>query len=375
MRTMELGVCDAPSLAAAVTCMVDTAAVRTPLCMKNNFMHTINDECVQEAAARRLSEGEGELVEDDSLEGSEAYLHRIGRLSGGRSSGATRTSTMTTLGDGTKAVDISTLSAAQRGQIADLIGVQALAGGRLLFNTSDDAPVQRTDVLLEAMEDDATTHSRRLSMEMKCDAPGVGPGCLFAIGYPWGCNPMGSDCTFGIGIKVQIGGPYDGALTIYGAGCIEEWAFSVPPPFSGEICIEGGLTMTQTPTCGLNFGLAGFVAIEAVVGLNLVIFTFSAASVRLEIGAAIENYKYNCDTRRRRRRRVHRRRGKEQTCDTACDIKVYAKATLQILVGRVWALAQYYVRNKDFDFIIGADVHVFLLFTSYWENVAQVQIV
>jgi hypothetical protein len=41
-------------------------------------------------------------------------------------------------------------------------------------------------------------------------------------------------CKFGIAVKVQIGGPANGALTVAGSGCIEEWAFGVPKPFSGS---------------------------------------------------------------------------------------------------------------------------------------------
>jgi len=83
--------------------------------------------------------------------------------------------------------------------------------------------------------------------------------------------------------------------------------------------------------------------------------------------------KVNCDIRRRRRRRIHRRRGKNQTCDKVCDIRLYAKASVSVGPGKVWIMAEYFVRNKDFDLTLGADVHINLLFTSYWKNVAKVK--
>jgi hypothetical protein len=41
----------------------------------------------------------------------------------------------------------------------------------------------------------------------------------------------------------------------------------------------------------------------------------------------------------------------------------------------VWALVQYWVKYRDFDFILGADIYIWLIFTSWWQTVAQVQIV
>eukprot|EP00932_Pfiesteria_piscicida_P000641 SRR837773.10624.p1 GENE.SRR837773.10624~~SRR837773.10624.p1 ORF type:complete len:251 (-),score=81.92 SRR837773.10624:29-670(-) len=213
---------------------------------------------------------------------------------------------------------------------------------------------------------------------MNCIAPGVGPGCIFSIGYPWGCDPVDGNpaCRFGLAVKIQIGGPANGALTVAGSGCIEEWAFGVPKPFSGSVCIDGGISVSWSGACGLPFTLSGWIGLTAQVGLDLVIFSFSLASIRIEAGASIENYKYNCDDRRRRRRGWGgRRRGADQTCQTRCDIKVYAKATFQVFIGRVWGMVQYWVRSKDFDFILGADIYIWLIFTSWWETVAEVQIV
>jgi len=288
---------------------------------------------------------------------------------------------MTKLADGTFAINIDQLEQSQQVDMAKAMGIRRLSSGRILFNATDDDANQTVPAVLNSHDGAGTVHSRRLMMDMKCLAPNVGWGCVFSIGYPWGCDPLaahtgGKPCSFGMAVKVQMGGPYNGALTVSGVGCIEEWAFGVPKPFKGSVCIDGGLTMSFAQTCGLPFSIQGWVGITAAVGLDLILFSFNLASIRVEAGAAIENYHYNCDDRRRRRRGWWgRRRGRDNTCQTACDIKVYAKVTFSFLIGRLWGLAQYWVRHKNFDFIFGADIYIWAVFTSWWQNVAKAQII
>eukprot|EP00932_Pfiesteria_piscicida_P002547 SRR837773.1248.p1 GENE.SRR837773.1248~~SRR837773.1248.p1 ORF type:complete len:793 (-),score=285.65 SRR837773.1248:113-2416(-) len=382
--TMEF--CDAPGLDAVVTCITDEASRRNALCAKSNFMKTVSGDCmgneVEEGARRLSDEDEDEEESYEGLQGGEEARARLAaakrRSLGGRKLGATQQSQMTTLADGSRAIDLSALTAAQRAEIAQALGVSKLGGGRVVFNASDSNPHQKVSATLEAEEKTGTVLSRRLMLDMNCIAPNVGWGCLFSIGYPWGCDPVDGNpkCSFGIAVKTQVGGPYHGALTVAGAGCVEEWAFGVPKPFSGSVCIDGGIGISWSGACGLPFSLRGWLGLTAQVGLDLVIFSFSFASIRIEAGAAVVNYKYNCDDRRRRRRGWGgRRRGADQQCQTRCDIKVYAKATFQVLIGRVWALVEYYVSNRDFDFFLGADIYIWAIFTSWWENVARVQIV
>jgi hypothetical protein len=251
-------------------------------------------------------------------------------------------------------------------------------GGRVLFNASDHQPEQTVSAVLEANDKLGTVHARRLMLDMNCIQTGIGPGCIFKIGYPWSCNPRtGSPaCYFGIAVMIQHGGPANGALTVAGAGCIPSWAFQIYPPLKGTMCIDGGIGVSWAGACGLPFSLSGWVAITTLVGFDLILFSFNLASIRIEAGAAIATYAYNCDERRRRRDFWNgRRRGADEECSTACDIKVYGKYTFQVVIVRVWGLVQYWVGNKDFDLIIGADIYIWLIFTSWWENVAKVQIV
>jgi hypothetical protein len=204
-------------------------------------------------------------------------------------SGGTKTSTLTKLDDGSFAIDISSLDAQQKAQVAEALGVRRLSAGRVVFNASDHMPKQKVDAVLEVAQPDRV-ESRRLMLDMNCMAPGVGPGCIFSVGYPWGCDPVDGSpkCRFGIAVKTQIGGPYHGALTVAGAGCVEEWAFGVPKPFSGSVCIDGGISMSWSGACGLPFSLQGWVGLTAQVGLDLVLFSFSFASLRIEAGASVE---------------------------------------------------------------------------------------
>ena len=298
-----------------------------------------------------------------------------------RQLGEAKKAQMTKLSDGTFAINIDQLDESQRNQMADALGIHHISGGRILFNATDDAANQVAPAVLNSHDGGGTAHSRRLMMDMKCLAPNVGLGCIFSIGYPWGCDPLsaqtgGRPCSFGMAVKVQMGGPFNGALTVSGVGCIEEWAFGVPKPFSGSVCIDGGLTMSFVHTCGMPFSIQGSVGITAAVGLDLILFSFTAASIRVEAGAAVENYKYNCDDHNRRRRRgwFGRRRGLDRTCQTACDVKVYAKVTFSFFIGRLWGLIKYWVRNRDFDFIFGADIYIWAVVTSWWETIATAQI-
>jgi hypothetical protein len=63
-------------------------------------------------------------------------------------------------------------------------------------------------------------------------------------------------CRFGIAVKVQIGGPANGALTVAGAGCVEEWAFGVPKPFSGPGVLDSwrkaAPSVPEGPRCFLQ---------------------------------------------------------------------------------------------------------------------------
>jgi len=384
----SLELCDAPALTRAVQCMIDIASAKTSLCLKNNFMSNVNGVCTEAAADRRLHEENEDgqdldyLSEEDDTEfqGSDVYLHRLGRLPSGRSSkvGETKKSQMQTLKDGTMSIDLDAFDAAQRAKIAEAIGVPSLVGGRVLFNASDHQPEQTVSAVLEANDKLGTVHARRLMLDMNCIQTGIGPGCIFKIGYPWRCNPATGTpkCDFGIAVLIQHGGPANGALTVAGSGCIPSWAFGVPKPLAGTVCIDGGIGVSRTGACGLPFSLFGWVAITAAVGLDLVIFSFNLASIRIEAGAAMEMYKYNCDERRRRRNFWGgRRRGNDQVCSTRCDFKVYAKITISVFIGRVWGMVQYWVKNKDFDLIVGADIYIWLIFTSWWETVAKVTIV
>jgi len=386
--------CDAQALTRAIQCMVDVAGARSALCMKTNFMSTVNNDCLQAASDRRLSEDQeddeslapssGES--DAELQGSDVYLQRLGRLERGSGSkpggharklGETKQSQMKKLSDGTTVIDLDSFDAAQRAKIAEALGVQQLAGGRVLFNATDSEPRQKLTAVLEASEEPGSVHSRRLMLDVNCQQIGVGPGCIFKISYPWHCDPIDGEprCDFGIAVKIQIGGPLHGALIVSGTGCVPEWTFGVPPPFDGSLCIDGGITVSWSGACGLPFSLSGVVGLTAQVGLDLWIFSFSFASIRVEAGASVTNYRWDCkEPERRRDWWSGRRRGDDMTCQLNCDIKVYAKATFQVFVARVWAEVRYWVFNQDFDFIIGADFYIWAAWWGWWETLAQVQI-
>jgi hypothetical protein len=193
-RTLEL--CDAPGLSGLVACIVDEAMQRSAQCGKSTFMKTYEEDCL--AGAGEAADGGGRLLADDDdegawddseeqLEGSEEHLRRAKKLAlqkgKWQKSGSTKTSTLTKLEDGSFAIDISSLDAQQKAQVAEALGVRRLSAGRVLFNATDHEPKQKVDAILQAEQPDRV-ESRRLMLDMNCIAPGVGPGCIFSVGYP-----------------------------------------------------------------------------------------------------------------------------------------------------------------------------------------------
>jgi hypothetical protein len=394
----SLEICDAPHFAHLTSCMVHVAGATIKECAQNNFVSVINDCMVDGATGgRRLDEVTHFDEEEDAGGATEAIqqMRSVAREKERRLK-EVKEPEISQLKDGTYAMKFDHMNNEQRVALAGTLNVNAdsLSSARILFNATTssnqhgDAVVQGThsnDPLLTSRGDGegtASALSRRLQMEMKCIGPNIGWGCIFSFGYPFGCFPWVSDGGYGPGkqfkygfsIKKQIGGPYNGGLTIGAGGCIEAWSFGVPPPFSGSVCVAGGITVSPRGPCNLPFNINGWVSIKASIGLDLVIISFELAGLELKIGASTEYRSYGCDTRRRRRRWWgHRRRGPTY-CKTACDIKIYAKLTLTLWVVRAWLQVNYWVRTKGWDFLIGGDIYIWLIFTSWWENVIKLKI-
>jgi hypothetical protein len=186
------------------------------------------------------------------------------------------------------------------------------------------------------------------------------PGCIFSVWWPKSgyssCDPIDGDppCKFSIAVKIQLGGPNAGAITVAGNGCVEAWKFSVPPPLSGGVCISGGITVGLGKACGNKFPflINGRVGLEASVGLDFGIFSFSLATLGVEVGAGIANYEVHCWEDRRRRRWWW---GGTRRCNYACDFRIYGKAWFSILFFKMWAQIEYWTSHKDWNFIIGLD--------------------
>jgi hypothetical protein len=183
--------CDAPGLGALVTCIVDEASQRSQSCSKSNFMKNYQNDCLgadlaESDGGRLLSGGEDEYwgTDGEQAEGSEEHLRRAKKVALQKLKiGSTKESSMTKLEDGSFAIDISALDAEQRKKVANALGIRRLSAGRVLFNATDHEPNQKVDAVLEAVTPNHV-ESRRLMLDMNCMAPGVGPGCLFKIGYP-----------------------------------------------------------------------------------------------------------------------------------------------------------------------------------------------
>jgi len=365
-----------------------------PICAKSVFYLDTLADCMggdgklpTKSGGRLLSESdEDSMLDDEEPEGGSDYHLREMRATAEHKERMILQEKMskgedakvTKLKDGSLTMDIAQMDSAVRSQMAKAMGIPDLSSGRIVFNASESEKKQSVPAMLDARELSGSAHSRRLMLDTTCLAPGVVGGCLFSVSYPKGCDPIDNEpkCKWGLAVKVQIGGSSNGALTVGASGCIESWAFSVPKPLDGTICLAGGITVTWKSACGLPFSLEGWVEITATVGLDMVIFSFSAASIGVRAGVSLESYQYNCDDRRRSRRRWGgRRRGRDKKCQTSCDVKVYAKATIQILIGRGWIQISYYVRNRDFQVTVGADVYIWALFTSWWEGVCSVRIV
>jgi len=271
------------------------------------------------------------------------------------------------LADGSNSVDLADLDDGTRAQLARILNLTSPPEtGRILFNSTVPKPgdeVKNMPGLVDLPGIDVPATSRRLFIDMMCLFPNVGPGCIFSVWWPKSgqptCDPIGGTgnmaCKYSLAVKIQLTGPAAGALSIGGGGCIEAWQFSVPPPFDGSVCIAGTITAGFGRACGnkFPFTLGGYVSITAAVGLNFGLFSITAASIGVGVGAGISNYATHCWSNRRRRRWWG---GGTRRCNYDCDFRVYGDARLNIGPGRFWARVEYWIRHRSFQMHIGADV-------------------
>jgi Ca2+-binding EF-hand superfamily protein len=341
-------VCHATATAAAIKCIADVASVRNILCMQSNFMHNIDSNCIPAAERRRLEEiGSDDVEFDDENQGmedlgraSDWYFRKLGlRHQQGdydyRSSGLVK-SGMRKLRDGTTEMNLDALDAAQREQLAKAIGVKDLKGGRLYFNlTEEDRANQKghTAILQTTQSSGAEERRLLLALDLSCVAPGVTPGCLFYLASPPRCNPITGKprCSWGIGIKIQIGGPDHGAFCIAGSGTVRQ---NIPKPLSATLKIEGGLELTGTPACPgrIRWGLKGSIGITASIGLDLNIIYLAAASLSIKGGFQVESG------------------------NGRCEVKVFLRGEMNILMVQLWAELQYYLSSKSVQFWMGVNI-------------------
>lgn len=350
-------VCNARATAAAIKCIADDASVRNILCMQNNFMQNINNNCIPAAERRRLEEIGSDDVEfddenqgmEDSGQASDWYFRKLGmRHQQGdydyRSSGLVKSGTRR-LRDGTTEMNLDALDAAQREQLAKAIGVKDLKGGLLYFNlTEEDRANQKGHTaILQATQSSGAEERRLQWVDLTCIAPSIMPGCILYFGFPVRCNPItGSPtCKWGLAVKVQIGGPDHGAFSIAGAGTMRVPPTSLPPPLFAEVKVEGGIKITSRPACPgkMNFGLSGSIAITAACGLDFWLISFNAASLSLQGSAEVTT-----------------RRG-------VCDLQVTIRREIMFLIVRLWGELRWFFSSKAFEFWIGVDFR----YLWWWE--------
>jgi len=361
--------CSATALDALAECFV-AIGTSNRRCGQTNFLQAYN-EC-QLPTTRRLEEDYEQGEEEDKAIPS-VKAHQLSHEEEDTSaipSAKKGLPNVRKLPDGTEYIDIAEVSVAHRLEIAQAFGMKDITKGRVMLNSTaaDTAPA-----LVQAKDPESgDTHERRLMMDMNCLAFNVGPGCLFKKSYPVTCDPIDGDppCDWGLSVKLQVGGPANGAITVAGAGTvIDSFAFGVPRPLKGTVTWGASIGVSWNGQCGFPFMIQGTLSLTATVGLDLVIFSFSAASLQLQAGVGLVTYKHSCDDRRRRRRWWGgRRRGSDNVCQTSCDIRVHGQITLQVLIGRVWLRAEYYFTWRDFNLIAGVDVYIWAVFTSWWHN-------
>jgi hypothetical protein len=319
-------------------------------------------------AGRRLS-GSDESSEEDDFEDEEQDHMKVTTIASGALKRAADPPppmpALSKLADGSNSLDLADLDDATRAKLAKFLNMEsAPMTGRILFNstvpTAGDV-VKNVQGLVDLPGSDSPAASRRLFIDMKCLAPNVGPGCIFSVwwpkpGYSW-CDPLDGQppCKYSLAVKIQLHGPAAGALSIGGGGCIEAWKFSVPPPFSGGVCVNGAIVVNFWKSCGnrFPFTIGGWVSITAGVGLDFGLFSINLLSIEVGVGAGASNYATHCWTNRRRRRWWG---GGTRRCNYACDFRVYGFARLNVGPGRLWLRVEYWVSHKSFQMHLGADV-------------------
>jgi len=364
-------VCATPGLDHLSACIFEVATVSVHACGKSPAAMIIQ-ECtaMADSATRRLSGGDEVDEEGDfEEEGEEEDKMKVTTISSGAIKQAADPQTpmpvISKLADGSNSLDLEDLDDGVRAQLGRMLNLEnPPKTGRILFNSTSPVPgveIKKVEGLVDLPGVDSPTASRRLWFDMKCLWPNVGPGCIFSVWWPksgtW-CDPIDDSppCKFSIAVKIQPWGPSAGAITVAGSGCIEAWKFSVPPPFDGSVCIAGGITFNFAKSCGnkFPFTIYGHVSLTKAIGLNFGIFSFTAFSMGLEIGAGIANYATHCWENRRRRRWWG---GGTRRCNYACDVRVYGKIWRTVFwVVKIWAKVEYWVTHRDWNLFLGIDV-------------------
>jgi len=146
------------------------------------------------------------------------------------------------------------------------------------------------------------------------------------------------------------------------------------PPIYGSAYAAGGVTVSNKPACpahGIRFKINGYVEIGIKAGVTIPgIGSIDLLKLTIKGGAKIkivkEYYSYSDTSKRRRwgggwgRRRRHTWIAKFHPA--GCDIVVYIKVTLQILLIRGWMLAEYYIKCKRWVLTVGVDYYEFWKF-------------
>merc|ERR1712048_1367157 len=139
-------------------------------------------------------------------------------------------------------------------------------------------------------------------------------------------------------------------------------AFSIPPPLFGSATLGGSADVISPGKCGGPIGFAADVYLQLKLGLDLAIFK-PALDFKLSVSAG-QKYSQRCWNHRvegRRRRRFWSRRRTHRRCVTSgCDEYIKGRASLGVNIrvagARGWAEATYFLRSKNFELKVGADV-------------------
>ena len=301
------------------------------------------------------------------------------------------------LKDGSKALDLSALSEADRETLAGILRVPNLSGTKLIFNqTGNEAAA--SDMIVQTTEE-GVHQDRRLQLSSNCEARymnkfrwhWIAPSCRQCKEscIHWGCdctNNPGPLCwpgcqkthrRFSAGLKIVVGHNADtgGHVTVTASGSMDiAKYFGIPKPMSGTVSLSGSISVSNRRPCKhVAISFSGSVSLVFAIGVDISRWSFTISQLSLSAGGGVTSYKYNCRREKvnaRRRRRWSRRRV-ETKCDSKCDVSIWAKAEVSVDVGvagvKGWAKVEYYFRNKDFDIVVGADA--FIGWPRRWFNV------